>query len=106
MRDFELIELEGVVAHCLARQRLGLLTRESVSAASSLSDDARRELAGPGLGLSCRRGRRGRYPLPARHRRRAAALRAPALTPSSSFFSHADLRPVALDLVRRLERPP
>ena len=31
MRDFELIELEGVVAHCLARQRLGLLERESLA---------------------------------------------------------------------------
>ena len=28
MRDFELIEIEGVVAHCLARHRLGLLSRE------------------------------------------------------------------------------
>jgi len=48
MNDFELIELEGVVAHCLARQRLGLLTRQSLSAVSHLSDQARRELAGPG----------------------------------------------------------
>lgn len=48
MSDFELIELEGVVAHCLARQRLGLLTRQSLSAVSNLSDQARRELAGPG----------------------------------------------------------
>ncbi|HTT59898.1 MAG TPA: hypothetical protein VMF33_07605 [Acidimicrobiales bacterium] len=46
MQDFELIELEGVVAHCLARQRLGLLEREALSAVSSLSDQARRDLAG------------------------------------------------------------
>ena len=48
MADFELIELEGVVAHCLARHRLGLLNRESVASVASLNDDARRELASPG----------------------------------------------------------
>jgi hypothetical protein len=48
MQDFELIELEGVVAHCLARQRLGLLERESVAAVSSISDEARQNLAGRG----------------------------------------------------------
>ena len=49
MRDFELIELEGVVAHCLARHRLGLLARESVAAVANLNDDARRALAGEGM---------------------------------------------------------
>jgi len=49
MQDFELIELEGVVAHCLARQRLGLVDRESLAAVMSLSDDARQALAGEGL---------------------------------------------------------
>lgn len=48
MRDFELIELEGVVAHCLARQRLGLLTRESVSCVANISAESRRSLAGSG----------------------------------------------------------
>jgi hypothetical protein len=48
MSDFELIELEGVVAHCLARERLGLLTRQSVASAVSMSDEARRALAGTG----------------------------------------------------------
>lgn len=48
MRDFELIELEGVVAHCLARQRLGLLTRESVACVANLSDESRGDLAGRG----------------------------------------------------------
>jgi hypothetical protein len=48
MRDFELIELEGVVAHCLARHRLGLLPRESVAAVATTNDDARRALAGVG----------------------------------------------------------
>ena len=49
MRDFELIELEGVVAHCLARHRLGLLLRESVAAVAVSSDESRRALAGQGL---------------------------------------------------------
>jgi hypothetical protein len=48
MADFELIELEGVVAHCLARQRLGLLERQSLASISKLSDDARHSLAGSG----------------------------------------------------------
>jgi hypothetical protein len=48
MRDFELIELEGVVAHCLARERLGLLVRQSVACAMSMSDESRRALAGTG----------------------------------------------------------
>ncbi len=49
MRDFELIELEGVVAHCLARHRLGLLLRESLASVAATNDDARRALAGQGL---------------------------------------------------------
>ena len=49
MRDFELIELEGVVAHCLARHRLGLLLRESLASVAVTNDDARRALAGQGL---------------------------------------------------------
>ncbi len=49
MRDFELIELEGVVAHCLARHRLGLLPRESVASVAVTNDEARRALAGQGL---------------------------------------------------------
>jgi len=48
IRDFELIELEGVVAHCLARQRLGLVERESLAAVLTLSEDARQALAGRG----------------------------------------------------------
>ena len=49
MRDFELIELEGVVAHCLARHRLGLLLRESLASVAVTSDESRRALAGQGL---------------------------------------------------------
>ncbi len=48
MEDFELIELEGVVAHVLARQRLGLLERESLASVSNLSDESRQSLAGQG----------------------------------------------------------
>jgi hypothetical protein len=49
MADFELIELEGVVAHLLARQRLGVLPRQSASATSKLTPQLRRELAGVGV---------------------------------------------------------
>jgi hypothetical protein len=49
MRDFELIELEGVVAHCLARHRLGLLMRESVASVAVTNEESRRTLAGEGL---------------------------------------------------------
>jgi hypothetical protein len=48
MSDFELIELEGVVATCLARQRLGLVARESLACVSGGGDEARRTLAGVG----------------------------------------------------------
>jgi hypothetical protein len=46
MSDFELIELEGVVAHLLARERLGLLARESIASAMAMNDESRRALAG------------------------------------------------------------
>jgi len=47
---FELIELEGVVAHLMARERLGLLDRRTLAVtAPGLSDEARRSLAGNGL---------------------------------------------------------
>ena len=49
LADFDLIELEGVVAHCLARHRLGLLQRESLACVMTLNDDARRALAGPDM---------------------------------------------------------
>ncbi len=48
LTDFELIELEGVVAHCLARQRLGLVERQCVAAAVPMDDATRRTLAGVG----------------------------------------------------------
>jgi hypothetical protein len=48
MQDFELIEIEGVVAHCLARHRLGLLAREAVASVVPLSEDTSRSLAGSG----------------------------------------------------------
>lgn len=48
IQDFELIELEGVVAHCLARQRLGLVERESLAAVFAPGEEAARGLAGEG----------------------------------------------------------
>jgi hypothetical protein len=45
-RDFELIELEGVVAHLMARQRLGLLDREAAAAVSRLDEVRAHRLAG------------------------------------------------------------
>lgn len=86
MRDFELIELEGVVAHCLARQRLGILGRESASALVNASVESRRLLAGPGLTYRADEVAAAaiRYPLGL-----AGALRkcARQVVPASSFFS-------------------
>ena len=49
MRDFELIELEGVVAHLMARHRLGVLSREAASAVMNLTPSKRLTLAGSGV---------------------------------------------------------
>jgi hypothetical protein len=49
MRDFELIELEGVVAHCMARQRLGMLTRLSVASLDNVSSTDAQRMVGRGL---------------------------------------------------------
>jgi hypothetical protein len=49
LRDFELIELEGVVAHLLARQRLGAVPRQAASAVGNLKTALRRELGGAGI---------------------------------------------------------
>ncbi len=88
MRDFELIELEGVVAHCLARQRLGLLARESVAAVATTNDDARRALAGVGMAYRADEVAAAaiRYPLGI-----ASALRrcARQVLPGDSFFTSA-----------------
>ena len=46
IRDFELIELEGVIAHLMARQRLGSLERRCAAALVRWPEPARRELAG------------------------------------------------------------
>ena len=86
LHDFELIELEGVVAHCFARHRLGLLDRQSVAAMSSLSDEARRELSAPGSAYRADEVAAAaiRYPLGiAGALRRCAAQRVPA----GSFFA-------------------
>jgi Zn-dependent protease with chaperone function len=49
VRTFELIELEGVVAHLMARERLGLLDRRTMAVTIGVTNDAqRRDLAGVG----------------------------------------------------------
>jgi hypothetical protein len=86
MADFELIELEGVVAHCLARQRMGTLARQSASALINASDAARRTLAGAGLAYRADEVAAAaiRYPLGL-----AGALRRcqRQVVPASSFFA-------------------
>ena len=86
MDDFELIELEGVVAHCLARQRLGLLARESVASVVSMSAEHRGELAGAGATYRADEVAAAtiRYPLGL-----AGALRrcARQVLPTNSFFT-------------------
>ena len=85
MRDFELIELEGVVAHCLARQRLALLHRQSVASLASLSDEDRKSLAGSGAAYRADEVAAAaiRYPLGL-----AGALRkcSRQVVPAGSFF--------------------
>ena len=49
MKDFELIEVEGVVAHLFARERLGLAGRLAVASVAPLNDEARARLAGQGV---------------------------------------------------------
>lgn len=46
MGEFELIEVEGVVAHLMARERLNALARTSAASLSSLSFNDAHELAG------------------------------------------------------------
>ena len=86
MRDFELIELEGVVAHCLARQRLGLLPRQSVAAVANVSDAMRKSLAGAGTAYRSDEVAAAaiRYPLGL-----AGALRkcARQVVPATSYFA-------------------
>ncbi|NNN00763.1 MAG: hypothetical protein HKL86_02900 [Acidimicrobiaceae bacterium] len=90
MRDFELIELEGVVAHCLARQRLGLLSRQSLSCVLNLSDSNRRELASPGSAYRADEVAAAaiRYPLGIAGALRKCAHQSPV---ANSFFSSAPM---------------
>ncbi len=85
MSDFELIELEGVVAHCLARQRLALLQRQSVASLASLSAEERTSLAGAGTSYRADEVAAAaiRYPLGL-----AGALRkcSRQVVPAGSFF--------------------
>ena len=103
MRDFDLIELEGVVAHCLARQRLGLCSarawRRSPSRATSRDEHS---LV---TGLAYRADEVAaaaiRYPLGLGGGARRCAGQDSA---STSFFAGATYAAVALDLVRHVER--
>ncbi len=86
MRDFELIEIEGVVAHCMARQRLGLLTRESVAALTNVSEELKRTLAGVGAAYRADEVAAAaiRYPQGIAEALRKCARQQPG---SSSFFA-------------------
>ena len=86
MDDMELIELEGVVAHCLARQRLGLLGRESVASVVSMSTEHRRALAGVGATYRADEVAAAtiRYPLGLAGALRRCARQVP---PANSFFT-------------------
>ena len=82
------------VAHCLARERLGLLTRESVASVVSMTNDTRRVLAGTGTAYRADEVAAAaiRYPLGL-----AGALRKCAAQelPATSFFrspSYAESR--------------
>ena len=99
-RDFELIELEGVVAHCLARQRLGILERQAVASALSAGDEARRTLAGTGLAYRADEVAAAtiRYPLGLAAALHKCAEHAP---PTGSYFAtpaYAGVRWVWFDL--------
>ncbi|HET9089595.1 MAG TPA: hypothetical protein VFN54_04760 [Acidimicrobiales bacterium] len=86
VHDFDLIEIEGVVAHCLARHRLGLLERQSAAALANVSDEIRRELYSPASAYRADEVAAAtiRYPLGL-----AAALRrcANQAVASTSFFA-------------------
>lgn len=86
MRDFELIELEGVVAHCLARQRLGMLPRQAAAAMLKLSATQRAQLAGVGLTYRADEvaGSAIRYPLGIADALRKISHQA---LPSDSYFA-------------------
>jgi hypothetical protein len=49
LEHIELIDLEGVVAHCMARVRLRVTDRRAIAAVSKTKPDIARRLAGPGL---------------------------------------------------------
>lgn len=46
MRDFDLVEIEGVVAHLMARERLGSVARSAAATLGRLDDARARALAG------------------------------------------------------------
>ena len=91
MSDFDLIEIEGVVAHCLARHRLGLLNREAAASMITMSDEARRELAGAGNAYRA-------------DEVAAAAIRYPRDSPRRYASAHVTWRVLVRSFPRRLSR--
>ena len=91
MSTFDLIELEGVVAHCMARQRLGYLGLTSAMAATANDESARRAMARECPDFALRADEVGaatiRYPVGL-----AAALRrcAAARVEAPSYFASED----------------
>ncbi len=87
LHELDLVELEGMIAHVMARHRLGQLGRQSAAAvAVNLSAEARRELSGPGSAYRADEVAAAaiRYPLGL-----AGALRrcATQSVPADSFFA-------------------
>ncbi|MGH9019833.1 MAG: hypothetical protein ACRDV0_02305 [Acidimicrobiales bacterium] len=89
MSDLELIELEGVVAHCLARHRLGLIERQSLASVVSATPEARAELAGVGATYRADEVAAAsiRYPLGIAAALRRCAAQAPV---AGSYFTSSD----------------
>ena len=88
LHDFDLIAVEGVVAHCMARHRLGVLERQSVAASETLSAERAARLAGVG---QCYRADEVaaaiiRYPLGLADALQKCAAQRPS---KDSFFSSA-----------------
>ncbi len=89
LRDFDLIELEGAVAHCLARERLGLVARGCAAVVVGRDGDDRLSLAGPGTAFRADEVAAAQIRYPAGL---AQALRrcGDQEVPADSYFSSAD----------------
>ncbi|MBU6495443.1 MAG: hypothetical protein KGR42_03380 [Acidobacteria bacterium] len=90
VRDFELIEFEGVLAHLFARTRVGVLERQVAAALLDLTEERRRTLAGSGLLYRCDEvgAAQIRYPLGLS----GALRRCAAQDATSAYFSSEQYR--------------